>query len=311
MAQSSTTPLLRIGTRGSPLALAQAHEVRARLAAAHGCAEEAIAIVTIRTSGDMIQDRPLAEAGGKGLFTKEIEEALIDGRVDVAVHSAKDMPTVLPSGLAIAACLPREDARDVFISRKAKTLAALPPGAVVGTASLRRQAQVLRLRPDVEVVTLRGNVGTRIAKLEAGAVDATLLALAGLKRLGLDEVATAILEVDAFVPAVGQGTIAMETRDHDQTTRNMLQTIADQPAQTALSAERGFLAALEGSCRSPIAGHATVAGGEVRFRGMILRADGSEVLECQRVGPTADAEALGRDAGAELRGRAPPGFLDA
>jgi hydroxymethylbilane synthase len=306
---SSTTPLLRIGTRGSPLALAQARELRARLAAAHGCDAEAIAIVVIRTTGDLIQDRPLSEAGGKGLFTKEIEEALVAGAIDVAVHSAKDMPTVLPEGLVIAACLPREDARDVCISRSAETLAALRPGAVVGTASLRRQALVKRLRPDVEVVTLRGNVGTRIAKLEAGAVDATLLALAGLRRLGLADAATALLSVDEFLPAVGQGIVAMEIREDDATTRAYLARIDDQAASIALSAERGFLAVLDGSCRSPIAGHATVAGGEVCFRGMILRPDGSEVLECQRLGGPAEAEALGRDAGSELRGRAPPGFL--
>jgi hydroxymethylbilane synthase len=312
MAQSSApsnAPLLRIGTRGSPLALAQAHELRARLASAHECDAEAIAIVVICTTGDVIQDRPLSEAGGKGLFTKEIEEALIAGTIDVAVHSAKDMPTVLPPGLGIAACLPREDARDVFISRGATSLAGLKPGAVVGTASLRRQALVKRLRPDVDVVTLRGNVGTRIAKLEAGTVDATLLALAGLRRLGLADVATALLDVDEFLPAVGQGIVAMEIREDDANTRAQLARIDDQAASIALSAERGFLAVLDGSCRSPIAGHATVANGEVRFRGMILRPDGSEVLECQRVGGVAAAEALGRDAGAELRGRAPPGFL--
>jgi len=311
MAQSPTTPFLRIGTRGSPLALAQAHEVRARLAAAHGGAEDSIAIVTIRTSGDMIQDRPLAEAGGKGLFTKEIEEALSDGRIDVAVHSAKDMPTVLPAGLAIAACLPREDARDVFISRKAGTLAALPPGAVVGTASLRRQALVKRLRPDIEVVTLRGNVGTRIAKLEAGTVDATLLALAGLKRLGLEREATAILEIDEFLPAVGQGVIALESREFDDVTRSRLEIVADAAAMSALAAERAFLLALEGSCRSPIAGHAIVSTGRLWFRGCILRADGTELHDAERIGAVADAEALGLDAGKELRERAPPGFWDA
>ena len=307
MAQSS--PLLRIGTRGSPLALAQASEVRARLAAALACEPESIAIVPIRTTGDMIKDRPLAEAGGKGLFTKEIEEALLAGTIDVAVHSAKDMPTLLPQGLVIAACLPREDARDVFISRSANSIAELKHGAAVGTASIRRQAQVLRLRPDVNVVTFRGNVETRLAKLEAGAVDATLLALAGLKRLGLADTATAILEAEEFVPAVGQGIIALQTRDGDRTTRNLAETIGDRPTQSALAAERAFLAVLDGSCRSPIAGHATISGGQVRFRGMILREDGSEVFECQRDGAIAEAAALGRDAGAELRRRAPPGLL--
>jgi hydroxymethylbilane synthase len=310
MAQSTTTaPLLRIGTRGSPLALAQANMVRTRLAAALGCETERIAIVPIRTTGDMIRDRPLAEAGGKGLFTKEIEEALLAGSVDVAVHSAKDMPTMLPEGLAIAACLPREDARDAFISRKAESLVGLKPGAVVGTASLRRQAQVLRLRPDVQVVTFRGNVETRIAKLDAGEVDATLLALAGLKRLGLAEAATAVLGVDEFLPAVGQGIIALETREDDDVTRSRMEKVGDVAAMSSLHAERGFLSELEGSCRSPIAGHATVAGGQVRFRGMVLRADGSELVECRRVGLVAEAAALGRDAGAELRGRAPPGVL--
>jgi hydroxymethylbilane synthase len=220
MAQSpSTPPLLRIGTRGSPLALAQANLVRARLAAAHGCAPERIALITIRTTGDRIQDRPLAEAGGKGLFTKEIEEALLEGAVDVAVHSAKDMPTLSRGGLTIAACLPREDARDVFISWAAGALAGLKPGAVVGTASLRRQAQVLRARPDVRVVTLRGNVGTRLRKLAAGEVDATLLALAGLKRLGLEHEATTVLGVEDFLPAAGQGIIALEIREKEEQTR--------------------------------------------------------------------------------------------
>ena len=201
------TQSVRIGTRGSPLALAQARLVRAALAAAHGWSEDAIEIVTIRTSGDRIQDRPLSEAGGKGLFTKEIEEALLGGAIELAVHSAKDMPTVLPEGLMLAACLPREDVRDAFISRKAASLRELPQGAVVGTASLRRQAQVRRLRPDLSTVVLRGNVETRLRKLDAGEVDATLLALAGLRRLGLAGEATALLDVDEFLPAVGQGAV--------------------------------------------------------------------------------------------------------
>lgn len=301
--------LLRIGTRGSPLALAQANLARARIAAAQGCDIERIGIVPIRTTGDTIKDRPLAEAGGKGLFTKEIEEALIAGDVDIAVHSAKDMPTLLPQGLVIAACLPREDARDVLISRGAKSIADLKRGAVVGTASMRRQALVKRLRPDVQVVTFRGNVETRIAKLEAGAVDATLLALAGLKRLGLADAATAVLSVDEFLPAVGQGIVIMQTCEKREDVFELLSSVNDEGSFIAISAERGFLAALDGSCRSPIAGHATISDGQVRFRGMILREDGSEVFECQRDGPVAEAAALGRDAGAELRGRAPPGLL--
>ncbi|MGA7310020.1 MAG: hydroxymethylbilane synthase, partial [Pseudolabrys sp.] len=213
MAQSTAS--LRIGTRGSPLALVQARMVRARLAAAMGMNEDGIELVVIRTSGDLIQDRSLAEEGGKGLFTKEIEEALLDGRIDLAVHSAKDMPTILPKGLVLAACLEREDPRDVFISRKARSLEELPRGASLGTASLRRQAIAKRARPDLRVMPLRGNVETRLRKLEAGEVDATLLALAGLKRLGLVEHATDIMSADEFLPAVGQGAIGIETREND------------------------------------------------------------------------------------------------
>jgi hydroxymethylbilane synthase len=306
-----TQSRLRIGTRGSPLALAQARMVRAQLAAAHGWDEDAVEIAVIRTSGDRIQDRPLSEAGGKGLFTKEIEDALLAGSIELAVHSAKDMPTVLPDGLRLAAYLRREDVRDVFISRRAASLSELPQGAVVGTASLRRQAMVRRLRPDLRVVPLRGNVETRLKKLEAGEVDATLLALAGLKRLGLADAATAILDVDEFLPAVGQGAIAIEIRDNDARTRDLLTSIDHADTSVALEAERAFLAVLDGSCRTPIAGHAVVQGGRVSFRGMILRPDGSEALETRRAGDRREAAALGADAGAELKGRAPPGFFAA
>ena len=309
MTQSSAAPFLRIGTRGSPLALWQAREVQARLAAAHGVAPEAIAITVIKTSGDIIQDRPLSEVGGKGLFTKEIEQALSDNRIDLAVHSSKDMPTLLPDGLMLAACLPREDVRDAFISRKAATLAGLPRGAVVGTASLRRQAMVKRLRPDLQVVSFRGNVETRLKKLDDGVVDATLLAFAGLKRLGRADVVTAILEVDAFLPAVGQGAIGIETRADDDRTRDLVARIGDSDTLTALTAERAFLAVLDGSCRTPIAGHARVAGNTVTFRGLILRPDGSESLETSRSGAAAEAVALGIDAGRELKGRAAPDFF--
>jgi hydroxymethylbilane synthase len=309
MTQSSAAPFLRIGTRGSPLALWQAHEVQARLAAAHGVAPETIAITVIKTSGDIIQDRPLSEVGGKGLFTKEIEQALSDDRIDLAVHSSKDMPTLLPDGLMLAACLPREDARDAFISRKAATLAALPRGAVVGTASLRRQAMVKRLRPDLQVVSFRGNVETRLKKLADGVVDATLLALAGLKRLGRTDAATSILDVDAFLPAVGQGAIGIETRADDRRTRDLVARIGDADTLSALTTERAFLAVLDGSCRTPIAGHARVDGGTVTFRGLILRPDGSEALETSRAGAIADAAALGADAGRELKARAAPDFF--
>jgi hydroxymethylbilane synthase len=301
--------VLRIGTRGSPLALAQATMVRAQLAAAHGLPAEAFELKIIRTSGDVIQDRPLAEVGGKGLFTKEIEEALIAGQIDLAVHSAKDLPTLLPAGLAIVAALPREDPRDVFISRKAATLRALASEATVGTASLRRQALVKRLRPDLNVVSFRGNVETRLRKLDEGVVDATLLALAGLRRLGLAEAATAILDTDEFLPAVGQGIVAIEARADDAQTRAQLDRINSPDDAIALAAERAFLTVLDGSCRTPIAGHAKIAAGRVSFRGLIAKPDGSEVFETAREGAVAQASVLGADAGRELKERAGAGFF--
>src|SRR5215813_10551179 len=283
--------------------------VRAQLASAHGLAAEAFELKIIRTSGDAIQDRPLAEVGGKGLFTKEIEEALIAGEIDLAVHSAKDLPTVLPDGLAIVAALPREDPRDVFISRKAKTLHALAPGATVGTASLRRQALVKRLRPDLKVVSCRGNVETRLRKLDEGVVDATLLALAGLRRLGLSEAATAILDTDEFLPAVGQGIVAIEARADDARTRALVDRINGPDDAVALAAERAFLTVLEGSCRTPIAGHAQVMAGRMSFRGLIAKPDGSQVFETTREGLAAQATALGADAGRELKERAGADFF--
>jgi hydroxymethylbilane synthase len=289
--------------------LAQAREVKDRLAAAAGIDGARIEIKVIRTTGDAIQDRPLAEAGGKGLFTKEIEEALASGVIDLAVHSTKDMPTVLPRGLVLAGFLPREDARDAFICRKADSLDALPAGAVVGTASLRRQAMVKRLRQDLDVVTLRGNVETRLRKLDAGEVDATLLAVAGLKRLGRLPVATAILEVDDLLPAVGQGAIAIETRTDDLASRALVTAIDDADTATAVAAERAFLAVLDGSCRTPIGGHARLSGGMLHFRGMIVRPDGTEAFEVFREGRPEDAALLGADAGAELKRRASPGFF--
>jgi len=310
MAQSaSSAHLLRIGTRGSPLALAQAHTVRERLAAAHGCAPDDIAIHVIKVTGDHILDRPLSEAGGKGLFTKEIEEALLANVIDIAVHSSKDMPTLLPDGLEMAAYLEREDVRDVLISRKAAAIADLPPGALVGSASLRRQALVKRLRPDLRVETFRGNVQTRLRKLGEGEADATLLALAGLKRLGLEHEATAILPLDDFPPAIGQGAIGIEARTADTRTLDLLAPIADRDTRIALDTERAFLAALDGSCRTPIAGLATVDGDVLSFRGMILRTDGSEMFETSRRGAIADAARLGDDAGRELKARGGPDFF--
>jgi hydroxymethylbilane synthase len=308
VAQSSGT-ILRLGTRGSPLALTQARMVREALAAAHSFDPERIEIQAIRTSGDRIQDRPLADAGGKGLFTKEIEEALAAGTIDLAVHSSKDMPTVLPAGLALSAFMEREDPRDAFISRKAKSIAELPRGATVGTASLRRQAMMKRKRPDLNIVPLRGNVETRLRKLDEGVADATLLALAGLKRLGLADAATAILDTDEFLPAVGQGAIGIETRTDDSRTRDLLAAINHADTFNALACERAFLAVLDGSCRTPIGGHATVAGGRISFRGMIVKPDGSEAFEAAREGAVAGAEKLGADAGGELKRSAGPGFF--
>lgn len=300
---------LTIGTRGSPLALAQAHEVQGRLAAALDLSTDALALSVIKTTGDMIQDRALSEAGGKGLFTKELDVALLDGRIDLAVHSAKDLPTELPEGLIIAGFLPREDVRDVFVSTRVGTLAELPPGAVVGSASLRRQAQVLRLRPDLKVTLLRGNVGTRLAKIEAGEIHATLLALAGLKRLGLADKATAILTTDDFLPAIGQGAIAIMARGDDVPTREALLRITHPETGVALAAERAFLRVLDGSCRTPIAGHATVSDGQVHFRGLLLAPDGSEAVAVERRGAPAEAHDLGEDAGREIVARARPSLL--
>jgi hydroxymethylbilane synthase len=308
MAQSQSS-VLKIGTRGSPLALAQAHEVRDRLVKANGLGPAQIEITVIRTSGDVIQDRPLAEAGGKGLFTKEIEEALLAGTIDLAVHSSKDVPTILPAGLTLASFLPREDPRDAFIGRAVKTWRELPQGAKLGTSSPRRQAWVKHMRPDLAVVNLRGNVETRLRKLKAGEADGTLLAVAGLKRLGLLEAATMILDIDEFLPAAGQGAIGIETRTGDARTRALVAAINDADTETALIAERSFLAVLDGTCRTPIAGHARIDGDSIHFRGMIARTDGSEVLETTRRGRRADAAALGEDAGRELKRRAGPGFF--
>ncbi|HEX4040797.1 MAG TPA: hydroxymethylbilane synthase [Xanthobacteraceae bacterium] len=305
----SARSILRIGSRGSPLALAQARQVQDRLVAACGLAPERIEIKTIRTTGDAISDRPLAEAGGKGLFTKEIEEALLAGVIDLAVHSSKDMPTVLPDGLVLSAFLPREDARDAFISRKAKNLSELLNGAVVGTASPRRQALLRHLRPDLTIVPLRGNVETRLRKLETGTIDATVLAVAGLKRLGLLAAATAIFEIEEFLPAVAQGAIGLETRADDATTAALVAAVNDSDTATAVTAERAFLAELDGSCRTPIAGHARLSGGIVHLRGMIAKTDGSAAVEVSRAGKPTEAVALGAEAGRELRARAGPDFF--
>jgi hydroxymethylbilane synthase len=301
--------LFTLGARGSPLALAQANETRRLLAAAHGWDEARIAIAVIRTSGDLIQDRPLSDVGGKGLFTKEIDSALLDRRIDFAVHSAKDMPSVAPEGVTIAGFLPREDVRDALISRVADSIAALPKNARLGAASLRRQAQARRLRPDLRIALLRGNVETRLSKIDSGEFDATLLALAGLKRLGLADRASAVLAIDDFLPAVGQGAIAFAAREGDARVLEALAPIADVATGIALAAERAFLAALEGSCRTPIAGYATLGEGVVTLRGEVLREDGSERFDIRREGPAAEAARLGAEAGRALLARLPAGVL--
>ena len=303
-------PLLKLGTRGSRLALIQAGLVRDALAAAVPAlaTADAIEIVPIRTTGDAIQDRPLSEAGGKGLFVKEIEEALLSKRIDVAVHSMKDMPTAQPPGLVIAAFLPREDARDVLIAGDAKRIADLKQGAIVGTSALRRRAQLLHRRPDLQIVNLRGNVDTRLAKREAGVVEATLLALAGLKRLGMAHVGTPVPE-DEMLPAVGQGAVCVECRAEDVRVRAWLAAIDHRPTATCVAAEHAMLVVLDGSCRTPIAGHAILTADGLHLRGLIVKPDGSELIATERRGTTADAETLGRDAGHELKRRGGPGFL--
>lgn len=301
---------LRIGTRGSPLALAQAHETQARLMAAHGMPAEAFEVVVISTTGDRIQDRPLSEAGGKGLFTKEIEEALLARRIDIAVHSSKDMPTLLPEGLELSAFLPREDARDAFIGKAARTIAGLPQGARVGSSSLRRQALIRRMRPDVEVVMFRGNVQTRLRKLDDGIADGTILAYAGLKRLGLEDVVTDLMPLEVFPPAPGQGAICIESRIGDRGVEQMLAAIHDGPTGEALACERAFLAALDGSCRTPIAGHATISGGTVSFAGLIISPDGTQSHEVRLQGPAQEAARIGAEAAATVRAKAGETFFD-
>ncbi|HME83119.1 MAG TPA: hydroxymethylbilane synthase [Roseiarcus sp.] len=301
--------LLTLGTRGSPLALAQANETRRRLSEAHGWDIDRIALKVIRTSGDAIQDRPLAEAGGKGLFTKEIDLALLAGEIDAAIHSAKDLPTLMPQGVAIAGFLPREDPRDALISALSDTIEGLPEGASLGAASLRRQAQALRLRPDLKLELLRGNVETRLKKAESGAVGATLLAMAGLKRLGLVHRARAALDLDAFLPAPGQGAIALTARAADARALQGLAAIAHAETYAELTAERAFLAELEGSCRTPIAGLARLENGRLGLKGQVLRTDGSERFDIEAEGAPADAARLGREAGRELAGRLPAGVM--
>jgi hydroxymethylbilane synthase len=291
------------------LALAQAHEVRDRLAKAHGIPDDAIVITVIKTTGDQVLDRPLSEIGGKGLFTKELEAALLANDIDLAVHSMKDMQTVLPDGLAVGAVLPREDPRDAFISLNHANLAALPPGAIVGTSSLRRKSQVLNTRPDLRVVDFRGNVQTRLRKLKEGIAEATFLAVAGLKRLGLEDRITAVVPMDAMLPAVAQAAIGLEIRTDDEATAALVAPLNDEKTAIAVTAERAFLARLEGSCRTPIAGHATLDDSGLSFRGELLSPDGKQKYDVVRTGAPESAHDIGVSAADEILRNADPAIL--
>ncbi|MEL7097996.1 MAG: hydroxymethylbilane synthase [Pseudomonadota bacterium] len=305
---------LKIGTRGSPLALAQAHETRTRLAAAWNLPEEAFEIVVIKVSGDdrfmVDKDMPLKEIGNKGLFTREIEEDLAAGKIDIAVHSMKDMPTVQPEGLLLDTFLPREDVRDAFISPSATSLADLPEGATVGTSSLRRRAQLRHRRKDLNVVEFRGNLQTRLKKLNEGVADCTFLACAGLNRLKMDDVPATPIDPGDMLPAIAQGAIGIERRAEDNRVARLLEAIHDTDTGDRLRAERSFLLTLDGSCETPIAGLATLDGATLTLRGEVLRPDGSEAIAATRTGDAADGEMLGRALGEELLARAGTGFFD-
>jgi hydroxymethylbilane synthase len=307
---ASTAQKVRIGTRGSPLALAQAHEVRARLLDAHGMRNEDIEVEVISVAGDRIQDRSLAEIGGKGLFTEDIETKLLNGSIDIAVHSSKDMPTVLPDGLALTAFLEREDPRDAFLSQVAANLLDLPQGAVVGTSSLRRQALVKRARPDLKTVEFRGNVQTRLRKLNEGVADATLLANAGLRRLGMEDAITDLIPLDVFPPAPGQGAICVEGRMGDRRMLDLIEPLNHLATCAALQCERAFLATLDGSCRTPIAGHAVIDGDDVNLYGLVLKPDGSESHDVVLSGKIGDVLLIGQNAGDQIRREAGAAFFE-
>ena len=301
---------MRIGTRGSPPAIAQAYETRARLAAAFEIPQAAFEIVVIKVTGDVIQDRPLKDIGGKGLFTREIEEDLLAGKIDIAVHSMKDMPTIQPGGLLLDTYLPREDPRDAFVAPTLSALDQLAEGAVVGTSSLRRRAQLLHQRPDLQVVEFRGNVQTRLKKLADGVAECTFLAVAGLNRLGMQHVPATPIDDTLMLPAVAQGAIGIERRAGDLDTEAMLAAIHDTPTGQRLAAERAFLLTLDGSCETPIAGLATLDGDTLHLRGQVLRPDGSEAIAGDRSGPVAQGGQMGVDLAQDLLAQAGPGFFD-
>lgn len=300
---------LKIGTRGSPLALWQAHETRRSLMAAFSLPEAAFEIVVIKVTGDQIQDKALREIGGKGLFTREIEEALLDGSIDIAVHSMKDMPTIQPEGLILDCYLPRADVRDAFVSPRYASIADLPQGATVGSSSLRRRAQLALRRPDLQLVEFRGNVQTRMRKLDEGVAHATFLAMAGLTRLGMLDVARAAIAPEDMLPAVAQGAIGIERRTDDARTAAMLAAIHDRDTGLRLAAERSFLLTLDGSCETPIAGLAVIEGDTLWLRGELLRPDGSANVAGEARGPTGNGAEIGRALAEELLDRAGPGFF--
>jgi hydroxymethylbilane synthase len=282
---------IRIGTRGSPLALYQANWVKDRLTEVHPHLH--VTLMKIKTTGDKIQDAPLAKIGGKGLFVKEIEEALIQRKIDLAVHSIKDVPTEFPEGLHLAAITKREDPRDVFISKDGTLLKDLPRGAKIGTSSLRRQAQLLHFRGDFEMIPLRGNLDTRIRKLKTMDLDGVVLALAGVKRLNLEKNITEILPTEISLPAVGQGALGIETRIGDQETEGYLQFLNDPESSVAVSAERAFLKKLEGGCQVPIAAFGRMEGGTLHIEGLVGRTDGKKLIRHHVEGPAREAEAMG------------------
>ena len=301
---------LKIGTRGSPLALAQAYETRQRLCQAFDLDESAFEIIVIKTTGDKVLDRPLKEIGGKGLFTREIEEDMLSGKIDIAVHSMKDMPVLQPVGLLLDTYLPREDVRDAFVSHSFEGISDLPAGTLVGTSSLRRKAQLQNKRPDLTVVEFRGNVQTRLKKLEDGVASCTFLAMAGLNRLDMTHVAKSAVAVEDMLPAVAQGAIGIERRENDLNTAGLLEAIHDIPTGQRLSAERAFLKELDGSCETPIAGLAELQGGQIHLRGEVLRPDGSEAINDHATAPIEDAVILGQELAKKLLSEAGEGFFD-